>query len=97
MYYGGAGSGKSFYICQKLLIKALSEKRKILVLRKVGRTVKQSVFQLLIDTLLDWKILAFCKVNRTDFTIELPNGSIFICSGLDNPEKIKSITGLTDA
>lgn len=53
VYYGSAGSGKSVWVCQKLLVKALQEKRKILVIRKVGRTVKQSVFQLLIDTLLD--------------------------------------------
>ena len=96
-FYGGAGSGKSVFVAQKLLYKALQSKRKILVLRKVGRTVKNSVFQLLIDTLIDWKIIDKCKVNRTDFTITLPNGSVFLSSGLDDCEKIKSITGLTDA
>ena len=34
VYYGGAGSGKSVFIAQKLLIKACSSKRKILVIRK---------------------------------------------------------------
>lgn len=97
VYYGGAGSGKSVFVAQKLVYKALREKRKILVLRKVGRTVKNSVFQLLIDTLIDWKIIDKCKVNRTDFSIWLPNGSLFLCTGLDDAEKIKSITGLTDA
>lgn len=97
VYYGGAGSGKSVFVAQKLLYKALRDKRKILVLRKVGRTVKNSVFQLLIDTLIDWKIMDKCKVNRTDYTIELPNGSLFLCTGLDDSEKIKSITGITDA
>ena len=97
IFYGGAGSGKSFAVAQLLLIKALKSKRKILVLRKVGRTVKQSVFQQLLDLLTDWKIIGYCKINRTDFTIELANGSSFIFAGLDNPEKIKSITGLTDA
>ena len=97
VYYGGAGSGKSVFVAQKLLYKALRDKRKILVLRKVGRTVKNSVFQLLIDTLIDWKIIDKCKINKTDFSIELPNGSLFLCTGLDDAEKIKSITGLTDA
>lgn len=97
VYYGGAGSGKSVFVAQKLLYKALRDKRKILVLRKVGRTVKNSVFQLLIDTLVDWKIIDKCKINKTDFSIELPNGSLFLCTGLDDSEKIKSITGLTDA
>ena len=30
VFYGGAGSGKSVFVAQKLLIKALKEKRKIL-------------------------------------------------------------------
>ena len=97
IYYGGAGSGKSYFVAQKLVYKALTDCRKILVLRKVGRTVKNSVFQLIIDTLVQFKIKDKCKINKTDFSIELPNGSLFLCSGLDDPEKIKSITGLTDA
>lgn len=95
--YGGAGSGKSFYASQKLVYKALKDKRKVLVLRKVNRTTKNSTFQLLLDTLTQFGIVKQCNVNRTDFTITLPNGSQFLCMGLDDPEKIKSITGLTDA
>lgn len=97
VFYGGAGSGKSFFCAQRLIYKALKSRRKILVLRKVNRTTKASTFQLLLDVLLQFNILNYCKVNRTDFTIELPNGSMFLCMGLDDPEKIKSITGLTDA
>ena len=97
VYYGGAGSGKSYFVAQKLVIKALNDRRKVLVLRKVGRTVKNSVFQLILDTLNLFQIKDKCKINKTDFSIELPNGSIFLCSGLDDPEKIKSIAGLTDA
>lgn len=97
VYYGGAGSGKSFFVGQKVVFKALASRRKILVLRKVGKTVKNSVFQLLLETLDQFKLRDRCKINKTDFSIELPNGSIFLCSGLDDPEKIKSITGLTDA
>lgn len=97
VFYGGAGSGKSFFIAQRLVYKALKDKRKILVLRKVNRTTKTSTFQLLLDTLIQFGILDKCRINRTDFTITLPNGSQFLCMGLDDPEKIKSITGLTDA
>lgn len=96
VYYGGAGSGKSHFVAQKLVYKALREQRKILVLRKVGRTVKQSVFQMLLETLKFFKILDMCSINKSDFTIELPNGSMFILTGLDDSEKIKSISGITD-
>ena len=97
VFYGGAGSGKSYFCAQRLIYKALKSRRKILVLRKVNRTTKASTFQLLLDVLSQFNILNYCKINRTDFTIELPNGSMFLCMGLDDPEKIKSIAGLTDA
>ena len=97
VFYGGAGSGKSFFVAQSLVYKALKSRRKILVLRKVNKTTKNSTFQLLLDILSQYKILTYCDINRTDYTITLPNGSVFLCSGLDDPEKIKSITGLTDA
>ena len=97
LFYGGAGSGKSHFIAQRLVYKALKDKRKILVLRKVNRTTKASTFQLLLDTLNQFGIINYCVINRTDFSITLPTGSQFLCMGLDDPEKIKSITGLTDA
>lgn len=97
VFYGGAGSGKSFFVAQRLVIKALRSRRKILVLRKVNKTTKASTFQLLLDTLSQFGIMDRCNINRTDFSIVLPNGSQFLCMGLDDPEKIKSITGLTDA
>lgn len=94
--YGGAGSGKSHFLSQKLVLKGLSSKRKILIIRKVGNTSKDSTFQMIKDTLQFFKIYDQCKVNKTDLTIELMNGSIFIFKGLDDPEKIKSIAGITD-
>lgn len=97
LFYGGAGSGKSHFIAQRLVYKALKDTRKILVLRKVNRTTKASTFQLLLDTLNQFGIINYCVINRTDFSITLPTGSQFLCMGLDDPEKIKSITGLTDA
>jgi len=38
IYYGGAGSGKSYFIAQKLVIKSLCSCRKVLVVRKVMAT-----------------------------------------------------------
>lgn len=97
VFYGGAGSGKSHFLAQRLVYKGLKSVRKILVLRKVNRTTKASTFQLLLDTIKQFGIYNMCSINRTDFTIVLPNGTQFLCMGLDDPEKIKSITGLTDA
>lgn len=96
VYYGGAGSGKSVFVVQKLIIKALESKRKILVIRKVGATLRDSVYALICDTLARWQILRLCKTNVTNMSVILPNGSTFLFKGLDDSEKIKSIADITD-
>lgn len=95
-YYGGAGSGKSYGACQKILLKAMNNRRRVLMIRKVGNTLKVSIWQLMLDLLAEAGIKEECKINRSDLEIELPNGSVFLFKGLDDPEKIKSITGITD-
>lgn len=98
LYIGGSGSGKSHFVFQKLILKALRHHRprKILVIRKVARTLKDSVFQLTLDILSQWQLIGDCEVNRSNFTITLPGGSVMLFKGLDDSEKIKSIVGITD-
>lgn len=96
IFFGGAGSGKSVFIGQKLLTKACKYVRKVLVIRKYGTTLKDSVFQLIVDQLKKWDLYQFCTVNLSTYTITLPNGSMFLFKGLDDSEKIKSITDITD-
>lgn len=99
VWYGGASSGKSHGVVQKVVLKSLSNwkyPRKVLWLRKVDRTIKDSIFADVQDCLSNWNILQFCKINNSDRTIKLPNGAIFLFKGMDDPEKIKSIKGLSD-
>ncbi len=96
VYYGGAGSGKSVFIGQKLITKACKTVRKVLVIRKVGTTLKDSVFALIVEQLKKWKLYQYCNINQTTYTITLPNGSVFLFKGLDDSEKIKSIADITD-
>ena len=93
---GGAGSGKSVFCATKLIIKAMGSRRKVLVIRKVDRTIKDSVFELITSYLKKWGLWQYCKVNYTTFTIELPNGSLFLFKGLMDSERIKSIADITD-
>ena len=93
---GGAGSGKSYGATQKVLLKALKYKRTVLVIRKIQRTIKHSIWSLFLIHLRNSGYYDACRINRSDFEIELPNGSIFIFKGLDDEEKIKSIDGITD-
>lgn len=96
VYYGGAGSGKSVFIAQKLLLKALKDKRKALIIRKTLNSQKDSCWRLMLEQLEDFGIRAACKVRITDYAIELPNGSVLLFKGLDDAERIKSIVGITD-
>lgn len=99
VWYGGASSGKSHGVVQKVVLKSLQHwnvPRKVLWLRKVDRTVKNSIFTDVTECLSEWNILQYCHVNRSDKTIVLPNGAIFLFQGMDDPEKIKSIKGLSD-
>lgn len=96
VYKGSAGSGKSHFVAQKLLIKCFTSRRKVLALRKVGVTVKDSIWIMFMEQLSLFQIKDQCKINVSNFTIELPNGSMILCKGLDDPEKIKSIAGITD-
>lgn len=95
--YGGAGSGKSHFAVQKHVIKSLKyNKRRVLVIRKVQAAIRDSIFKLFVDQLAEMGIYPYCKVTTSNLSIQLPNGSEFIFKGLDDPEKIKSITGIDD-
>lgn len=99
VWYGGASSGKSHGVVQKVVLKACRKwpyPRKVLWLRKVDRTIKDSIFADVLDCLSRWQLLPLCKVNQTNYTITLPNGSQFLFKGMQDPERIKSIKGLSD-
>lgn len=99
VWYGGASSGKSHGVVQKVVLKALknwSTPRKVLWMRKVDRNIQESIFTDVIDCLSNWQILPLCRINKSNRTIHLPNGAVFLFKGLDDPEKIKSIKGLSD-
>ena len=96
VYRGGAGSGKSHHIMQKLILKCLRDKRKICICRRYGSTLDKSCWELFISKLKDWHIYEYMKVNLTNKKITFPNGSIVYFVGLDDEQKILSIAGITD-
>jgi phage terminase large subunit len=92
---GGAGSGKSYFATQKLVIRAMEKVNRFLVLRKVERTLRESVFKLFTSVISENSLGEIVSINKTDKTIRFKNGSEIIFAGLDDPEKIKSIAGIT--
>jgi len=94
IYYGGGGSGKSYGAVQKVILKALFNKRKVLVIRKVGNTLRHSIYAVF-KSILDKTGIGY-RENKTDMTLLMFNGSVFLFKGLDDSEKIKSIADITD-
>lgn len=91
---GSAGSAKSYFITQKLIIRALNEKIKILVCRRYGTTLRNTCFSLFKDVLTKWKLTEYVKIRETDFTIRFPNGSEIIFMGLDEETKLLSLNNI---
>ena len=54
---GGYGSGKSYQIAFKIILKLLEEKRKALVIREVFDTIQESCYDLLCEILDDMGLL----------------------------------------
>ena len=95
VYMGSAGSAKSYFITQKLIIRACNEPIKILVCRRYGTTIRNTCFSLFKDILTKWKIApTFAKIRESDFNIKFVNGSEIIFSGLDEETKLLSLNNI---
>lgn len=95
--YGGAGSGKSFFAAQKVLLRTLTEtKHKFLLIRKVAKTIRNSQYSLLKHLVYVANLQDYFIFKESDLTIEclLQNNKI-LSAGLDDREKLKSIFGIT--
>ena len=91
---GSAGSAKSYFITQKLIVRACKEPIKILVCRRYGSTIRNTCFSLFKEILAKWKLLPFVKIRETDFNIKFSNGSEIIFMGLDEETKLLSLNGI---
>ena len=93
VFYGGASSGKSYFVNQRDFFRMISEPgRNYVVLRKVDKTVKLSVFAEAKKFINEHNLHRLFKINKTDQLITCVNGNHMIFKGMDDPEKIKSIT-----
>ena len=88
------GSAKSYFITQKLIVRACREKIKILVCRRTGTTIRNTCFSLFKEILTKWQLLPYVKIRETDFNIKFPNGSEIIFIGLDEETKLLSLNGI---
>lgn len=97
---GGAGSGKSVYAAQSLLMRLMHEPRHtFVIMRKVFKTHRLSTFALFGNLISEWGLGSQFKTNKSDLTTTfIPNGATLNFLGLgstEDAEKLKSITGVT--
>jgi len=92
IFFGGASSGKSVFLAQRAIIDVARGKRNYLVCRKVGRTLRGSVVQEVRKAIYDNGLLDDFTINKTDGTATHRNGCQIVFVGLDDVEKLKSIT-----
>ena len=108
---GGYGSGKSYQVAFKIILKLLEEKRRALVVREVFDTIYESCYHQFYEILDSMGLVttmasSFRKKVRgktpprvlalkSPLSFTFPNGSQIIFKGLDKPEKIKSINNVS--
>ena len=94
-WVGSAGSGKSYTIAQKIIIRCCREPIRVVVCRRYGTTLRNTCFSLLREILTKWKLAPYVKIRETDMNIKFPNGSEIIMLGLDEETKLLSLNNIS--
>lgn len=108
LLFGGYGSAKSYHIAAKLNNKCLKERRKVLVVRETYGTHAESTFALFKEILENMGLLetfigsrnynnskSLVRIKKSPMEIQYPNGSKIFFRGMDDPQKLKSIHGVS--
>ena len=92
---GGYGSSKSYHVAVKLIKKLLEEKRKVLVVREVFDTIRDSCFDLLMEVSEAMGVSDYITFTTSPMQVRFSNGSKIIFKGMDKPAKLKSLNGVS--
>lgn len=91
--FGGSSSGKTYSVAQMVLIFTLWEGTNTLVMRKVGASIKDSIYQDFVTAASQLGISKMFKFQDGIKTIKcLTNGAKIVFKGLDDSEKIKGLS-----
>ena len=92
--FGGAGSGKSFFIAQDEIYKQIfSPGSNLLIIRQTAASNRTSTFPLIKQVISIFGVQDLFHIRETDMTIKCKhNGNEIRFGGLDDVEKLKSVT-----
>ncbi len=92
IYFGGAASGKSVFLATRCALDTLRG-RNTLIVRNVARTLRASCWNEVLKSIDRMGMRELFAIGKTDGVITARNnGAQMLFAGLDDPEKIKSIT-----
>lgn len=96
--WGGRDSGKSAHIARQLIVDCLRLPYfRCVLVRKVFNTIKDSQWQLIKDVVEEWGLQDFFTFNVSPLEIRCSNGNKFLCRGMDDPGRLKSISNPSHA
>ncbi len=93
--YGGSSSGKSYSVAQVFLLLLLNEGKNMLVMRKVGASIKDSIYESFRAAAEQLGISDYFQFKDGIKVIKcIENGARIIFKGLDDSEKIKGLESI---
>jgi phage terminase large subunit len=93
IFYGSASSGKSVFIAQRDIFDCINEPRNFLIVRNTGNTLRTSVFEERCKIIRNFGMSPLFDIRESDLTITyMPRGNRMLFRGLDDVERLKSIT-----
>lgn len=92
IFFGGSSSGKSYVLSDKIVIDNM-DGCNWLACRNVANTIRRSIFNEVTKSISTMGLKEHYSINKSDMIItnKLNEKQILFC-GLDDPEKVKSIT-----
>lgn len=92
IYYGGSSSGKSYFLAQKIVLDNMDGVN-WLCCRNVAKTIRNSTFNEVVKAISCMGLASHYSINKSDMVITCKrNSKQILFVGLDDPEKVKSIT-----
>lgn len=92
IFFGGSSSGKSFFLAQRVVMDVLKG-HNYLIVRNVANTIKRSVYNQIVKTIIDFNLSEVFQMSKSKMVITCKrNNRQILFGGLDDPEKLKSIT-----
>jgi phage terminase large subunit len=92
LFFGGSGSGKSVFLAQRAVTDIMKGGRNYLICRAVARTIRRSVYNEIEKVISKWGVSHLFNSNKSEMVITCKNGYQILFTGLDDTEKVKSIT-----